>query len=131
VKKLYFHAGGVCDGQRVVCPECGAELDYRLLSEVPCRMPTVYYTEIEGILWAISVWNCTPLIIAMDVKAERPLTVEFCDPILKEDLEQMAYDAVDKVGAINWSGLYGLSEEMGRAIESALKDNKITVGKEE
>lgn len=134
MKRFYYHGEVYIEQGRGVCSLCGNEVDNLLLSEIPCAIPTSYYTvfdeleEYSDVFWIIKVSNFRAALLA-----GRPAgagihhsIVEIKDKYLAEQLESILLASVEaNGGAINISGLYGISEDLANVLKKWLIEKKI------
>lgn len=125
----YVHASAVVDKSgRTVCTACGTELNSRLMSSVPCTVPTVSYVQVNDFCFFINVWNANATLSAMrrDGTYLTPCRVSVASDIGAE-IEQDIQAAVDAEGAINISGHYSIPDSLARKIVRYLEEGKIVV----
>ncbi len=109
MRRRYYHALAVYDGERLRCEECGAELGWDTLGEVPCRVPAASVLENEGVCWHIDVWDCTARLAAYRAADGRYLRVEVDEDVAGE-VEEFVYRAVEEQGAVTMSGMYSVPD---------------------
>lgn len=97
------------------------------MSEKPCSIPTATQSLLDDYRFEISVWNCkASLICFKEHDNTRQIFSLDTTPEIKEQIEALAEDSVYQAGgAINWSGIYPLSEELENFLEDKLKNGEI------
>jgi|GEM_PF-2109650 len=112
IKRRFFHAGWIVSGGEVYCSQCGAKFTVQspywksLLSENPCTIPlaSVLCDEEKGLQWLISVWNCQAEL--MCIGPDGLYRKVFIAPDVREQVEALILEAVEKEGGLNLSGIY-------------------------
>lgn len=110
MRRKYIHPEGEIHDGKLYCTECGALLNDDLSADECCTVSTTSLAQIGGLCWFINVWNCKAELTALDASGE--YHVAECDPELEEEVRRLVEDAVDKQGAINWSGWYAVPDEL-------------------
>lgn len=132
MRRFYAHAGGEYVNGRLVCSDCGVELDDNLLSGEPCSIPTAWYTEYDempGLLWFIDVGGMRVSLMVMKGGEDgwRPVSVSVKDDEeeIRRVLEKCVYEAG---GVISISGHYGLTDEAAHRVLEWLKSGAVKIG---
>lgn len=132
MKKLYYHPETSYNpnSSESYCLRCGSKIVESNLSEQPCSVPTAAQSLYEGYRFEISVWNCKAglLCFTEDEKGNRVYFDLQADKNILAAIDQLAEESVYQVGgAINFSGIYPLSEKLENFIEDGIKAGKIVI----
>lgn len=134
MEKLFYHCGGeIINGKHCRCTCCGKNIPLNeTLSAEPC-IPGVAYRCVYGnCSFEISLWNFTPGLIVRDVKTDEIYDLEFTNPEHKEKVEKLLVASIyDAGGAINFSGIYPINEDLEKFLEEKLSSGEIKVIKHE
>lgn len=128
MKKLYYHPEFEFRNGRFVCVHCGV-VSPDGLSEHPCVIPTAAQSIYEDLRFEISVWNCRPELVCFKEEgtSRRYLDIKITSN-LKKKVEDLIIKSVhDAGGAINFSGIYPLNEELEKVLYEGIKNRKILI----
>ncbi len=132
MEKLYYHPSAYYypDTKKIVCQDCGVELNENGMSSEPCLIPTAAQSVLDNLKFEISVWNCRAFLLCFTEERGKRRYYKFdCSEEIKEKIDKLAIDSVYKAGgAINFSGIYPLSEELENFLEERIKNKEITLG---
>ena len=125
-ERYYYHSGTITPEGETICPDCGAKLGDGLLSPEPCKYDTTAFVKYEGLWWFINVWNCRAVLCATEnMRGYLRYRKIICDEKTREKINELVIKSVEEHGALNISGLYGLSDELVEFLEN--NEDKITI----
>lgn len=125
-ERLYQHSGMLISEKETICPLCHEELDENLMSPNPCVYDTTSFVRYGGMWWFINVWNCRAVLCATEnMRGYLRYRKIICDEKTKEKINELVIKSVEEHGALNISGLYGLSDELVEFLEN--NEDKITI----
>lgn len=132
MRKLYYHleVGYNPSSPESYCLRCGSKIIESNLSEQPCSVPTAAQSLYEGYRFEISVWNCKAglLCFTEDKYGNRTYFDLKADENILSAIDQLAEESVYQVsGAINFSGIYPLSETLENFLEDGIKAGEIVI----
>lgn len=132
MRKLYYHleTGYNPNSPESYCLRCGSKIVESNLSEQPCSVPTAAQSLYKDYRFEISVWNCRANLLCFteDKNGNRVYFDLQADDNTLSAIDQLAEESVYKVGgAINFSGIYPLSEKLENFIEDGIKAGKIVI----
>lgn len=134
MKKLYYHPASYPHSPGVfVCIHCGRQT-FDGMSESPCVVKTAHQTIINGYIFEVSVRDCKATLICYreielgGLKNFRKHYVIETDAETYQKIDRLVHESVPRAGgAINFSGVYGICDELGLLLEEGLKQGKIRI----
>lgn len=132
MKKLYYHPETSYNpnSSESYCLRCGSKMVESNLSEQPCSVPTAAQSLYEGYRFEISVWNLRASLLCFteDKYGNRKYFDLKADENILSAIDQLAEESVYGAGgAINFSGIYPLSEVLENFLEDGIKSGKIVI----
>ncbi len=126
MKKKYYHPEGIFKNGKFYCKMCGIELGEELFSEVPCTYPTSSISNLGELNFEIQVWNLTPRLLVYQGDYKRKYYKVIADEKVKEKLHNLMVESIYEAGgALNFSGVYPLSNKLERYIEKMYNEGRI------
>jgi len=123
--RRHFHIAGLREG-RLICQNCGVEIDQYFTADVPCTKPTTPEDVVQR-LFRIFVYNCQAHLVAEIPRSFATVEVVGLEPSedIESELEERITRDVEEQGSLTWSGYYALSPENEHRIAEWLRERKL------
>jgi len=130
--RKYYHPTGVVTNGEVYCTYCGEKLDDKGMSGIPCSVQTANHYITDGYNFAVNVWNCSAnLIVFKEIGNTREYYDIVADKKTLDEIDALVIKSVyESGGAINWSGMYPISDELAKYLEEKIGNGEIRFEKE-